>query len=180
MKKWNYHLPFAIVCGLCGLLLAALICLRIWDVVVWIGFATTYELLFYFKCVLLLLLPIWLAVWLWHLVKAKWVRCVVIVLLILVLLFGVLYFGVTYLADYALTEYAVYTSPDGEHTVVVQTCSFSVLEWGTVYEKTSAITLREIGDFEWKYGGRYTVSWEGDQVVIACGERKFPCDLLED
>ena len=172
MKKGKYHLPFAIVCGLCGLLLAALICLRVWDVVVWVGFATTYELLFYFKCALLLLLPIWLAVWLWHLASAKWVRCVVVVLLILVLVVGVLYFGITYLVDYALVEYATYTSPDGEHTVVVQTCSFLVLEWGTVYEKTSAITMREIGGFDWEYGGRYTVSWKDDHVVIECGERK--------
>jgi hypothetical protein len=58
-------------------------------------------------------------------------------------------------------------------------CSFSVLEWGTVYEKTSAITLREIGDFEWKYGGRYTVSWEEGRVIIECGGKKTNCYLKE-
>lgn len=180
MKKWTYHHIFALAVGLSSLLLAAVLCLRALEVHIWVGFAASYELVFILSCFLGLVVPVWLTVWLWHRTNARWKRCVIVTFLIVVLLAALAMQGFAYRYDHSFTEYAVYTSPDGKHTVVVMTASFTFTEFGTVYEKTSPITMQEIGGFQWKFGSDYAVSWEKDHVVIQTVEKKTYFCLLED
>lgn len=96
-----------------------------------------------------------------------WALLVLLVCAILVLSF----------ADYVFSadlSYYVFTSADGQHTVIVQEESYLFASWGTFYELTSPITVEVLGTFQLKDAfpmGEYTFRWsETGCEVTFCGE----------
>ena len=100
---------------------------------------------------------------------AKIFLCVVAaVLLVAVFYLQMLGFAL----DHGGEKYSVYTSPDGAHTVVVMDDSDFHSVHGDVYQMTSAVTMRRIGNWSGEYGDAYTVTWDGAHVVLEINGRK--------
>lgn len=180
MKKSVYHIVFAVLCGLCSACLLVVWLLERSGIYLWLGGIATAHLSFFLTGVMILLIPIWLCVSLWHRISSKVARaflCVGLVLLLLPVLWAQA-FG--YAWNYGAETYTTYTSPDGAHTVVVMDATYFQSVYGDVYEMTSSITMRKLGVFHGEAGSQYTVHWEEDYVIIEYGGKTTRCELLED
>ena len=180
MKMRTCHWIFGISCVLAGALLAAVWGLReIGGILLWFPFGSTREVVHLLSFVLYCLVPSWLAICLWRRAKTGWSRTVIGILLALVLLSVSACHGISYGMASAAT-YEVFTSPDGKQTVVLEKQSYFHTQSCTVYELTSPVTLRILGSGQWEFGGAYTVTWEGDHVLVENGGKKRYYHLWED
>lgn len=180
MKKRVYHIVFAALCGLCLACLLVIWLLERNGTYLWLGGVATPGVRQHLGIALTLLVFAWLMTLLWKGIPWKTAK-VLLYPVAAVLLVAALYLQMLGHAwEHGDEYYQAYTSPDGEHTIVVAAASFTFTEFGTVYEKTSAITMREIGSYQWEFGAGYTVTWEEDYVILeSCGKKKH-CRLLED
>ena len=77
-----------------------------------------------------------------------WPKSKAAVILVLILLIGAML--MVAFAQYAFradSEYRIYTSDDGQHTLIVEVESFLLNSWGTFYQQTSPVTREKIGAF---------------------------------
>ena len=72
---------------------------------------------------------------------------VAVVIVTVLMLGAVLLFAFAQYVFRADHSYQVYTSPDGQHTVIVEVESFLLNSWGAFYQQTSPVTREKIGSF---------------------------------
>lgn len=180
MKKPIHHIVFAALCGLCLACLLAMWVLERSGIYLWLGGVATPGLRHNLGLALTLLVFAWLMTLLWKGIPSKLAKiflCVVAAVL-LAAAFYLQMLGHAW--EHGGEKYSVYTSPDGAHTVVVMDDSDFHSVHGDVYQMTSAVTMRRIGNWSGEYGAGYTVTWEEDYVILeSCGKKKH-CRLLED
>ena len=122
-----------------------------------------------------------MAIYLAVLLAVAWIetfpRHKVAVIILLILVIGVM--GLFAFAQYVFQadmDYRVFTSPDGQHTVIVKEESFLAASWGTFYQQTSWCTMEKIGEYwldEIYPNGNFAFTWgeEGCEVSF-CGEKQ--------
>lgn len=96
---------------------------------------------------------------------------VAVVIVTLLVLGAVFLFAFSQYIFRADSDYHVYTSPNGQHTVIVKVKSFLLNSWGTFYQQTSPITMERIGSFnlgDYYPGIEFDFVWgeTGCQVVF--------------
>lgn len=71
-------------------------------------------------------------------------------------------------------------SPDGQHSIVIESESQFAVEWGTVYVITSPVTMKEIGTFNGPfYPGTQNVIWHDTYVELIRGEETLRFDYTQ-
>lgn len=157
MKKWTYHHMFLLLIGVNLLLIVAAGVLSRLDIVLFLHGFTDRELEFICGCAVCALMLIWFTAWRCRATDRTWKKAVKILALLLALLIC----GTFALGAYAFSsvpgEFHSFTSPDGQHSIVVERRSYFAVEWGTVYEMTSPITMKKIGQIR---GGFFPESME--------------------
>lgn len=102
-------------------------------------------------------------------------KVAVIIVLILVIGAMLLVAFVQY-AFRAACDYYTFSSPDGQHTVIVREESFLFSSWGTFYQQTSWCTMEKIGEYwldEIYPQGNFTFTWGEDGCEVSfCGEKQ--------
>ena len=168
MKKYSLLIPFGVMflLSVTAAILLQTVCSNLWL----LGM-TAKEWLFFvnWSCALFLILPLGIAL----LIRFPRYKILILVLLVLLVCAMLLLSFADYVFSADLSCY-VFTSADGQHTVIVQEESFLFTSWGTFYELTSPITVEPMGTFELKDAfpqGEYTFQWsETGCEVTFCGE----------
>lgn len=82
-------------------------------------------------------------------IKWKWVSILISVVLAL---FAVWYLGLmSWSMNISDTEFLKFTSADGEHSIMIMENSFLHGGIGDVFEKTSNITMKKVGDYSFNH-----------------------------
>lgn len=178
MKKWTYHHIFgALVCLAVGLSLLIgfldLLGITLRTMPIRMGNWITICLFFGFTVV-----AIWLLVWRLKSHDRWWKKAATVLLIVaLWLVCAYLALGMVVFSSTVLDS-AVYTSPDGEHSICVTHEAFLAVEWNNVYEITSPITMHRVDSLG---GGRplkyLNVVWQTDKVEIISGDETVVVEL---
>lgn len=171
MKKWTYHHIFGalvflsiVLCLLIGLMALLGITLRpasvrmeTWVVIcLFFGFTATV---------------IWVTVWLLKSRDRHWKKAVAVLLLMVLWLMSTYFAFAAFVFSSTVLDSAVYTSPDGDHSICITHEAFLAVEWNNVYVITSPVTMRQAGSIG---GGtslsRFEIIWQTDCVQIIRGD----------
>jgi hypothetical protein len=168
MKKYSPLIPFGVLflLSVMAAVLLQTVCSNLWL----LGMTAKQWLFFTnWSCALFLILALGIAL----LIRFPRYKMLIWILLVLLVCGMVLLSFADYVFSADLSYY-VFSSADGQHTVIVQEESFLFVSWGTFYELTSPITVETMGTFQLKDAfpkGEYTFRWsETGCEVTFCGE----------
>lgn len=181
MKKWTYHHTFLLLIGLIGLFLLLMGCLSLSGTTLYVGFAPPDILIFFACCLICALALVWLTVWQYRKAEKRWLRILLVVLLILALLIISLCLFLR-CAFSPTVGYRTYISDDGMHTIVVEWTEFLFSSWGSVYEKTSPITMKLLGSYRLDdvYPvDNFAITWNSTSFVINFGPESQTYEYLK-
>lgn len=180
MKKWTYHHTFMLVSSVTLVWILVVQILREQNIWLWIGRKTNTDIVVYSGCLIGLLIPAWLGLFLRQITASEKGKRMISVLLVIALLLIIGGHWLTYrivLND----DYYVYTSPDGAHTIVLRVNYPLWVAECTVYEMTSAITMQQIGAFDGEVcPGEPMINWHKDGFSVYYVGQEVVCAYLED
>lgn len=144
MNNWIYR-TFLLLIGLNLLFLCVLFLVYVSGEVVFIGFASSAELAYLSGCCIAVLLLTYIGVVRCKSFDMMWKRLGCIAFLLIFFFIGGLIAFAQFIFSGISGSYRSYSSPNGQHTIVLQHQSTFAKEWSHVYEMTSPFTMKEIG-----------------------------------